>query len=291
MIDLDSSNFKDIKKLNLAKTKSLTKIQGSFHLSKKIEPVTIIWSGNGYHLYIPAESNAILEQMSEFSKYKEPSKLFLRFTEWYLSHGKTDSEHYHTVSFKNCLLRVPGSYNSKNMSQVTIEQKWNGTSKIRIHLLYDKFLAYLIDQGSKVVRHHNNDDEDNNSCILLSENKSIYMTRRNSRLHIKNLSIEWIERLLKRPLPDHRKYCIWRILAPYFINLRNLTYDESYQKIYQWLDRCNELKELDFPSAKINDSLNRAIKTGYLPISFDNPLKEPRTLKTDNRDLYYIIKD
>jgi hypothetical protein len=54
---------------------------------------------------------------------------------------------------------------------------------------------------------------------------------------------------------------------------------------------CNELRELDFdPATKINDSLNRAINTGYLPISLDNPLKEPRTLKTDNRDLYSIVK-
>jgi len=40
---------------------------------------------------------------------------------------------------------------------------------------------------------------------------------------------------------------------------------------------------LDFDLAtKINDSLNRAANTGYLPISFDNPLKEPRTLGADN---------
>ena len=120
---------------------------------KNLQPATIIWSGNGYHLYIPAESqNVILEQMSEFNKYKEPSKLFLRFAEWYLSNGKADSEHYQTVSFKNCLLRIPGSYNSKNMSQVNIVQKWNGISKVPLHLLYSKFLAYLIDQGSKVCK-------------------------------------------------------------------------------------------------------------------------------------------
>ena len=42
------------------------------------------------------------------------------------------------------------------MSQVNIVQKWNGTSKVPLHLLYSKFLAYLIDQGSKVVKHDNN---------------------------------------------------------------------------------------------------------------------------------------
>jgi hypothetical protein len=94
LIDLDLSSFKyNNKALNLSKAKTLTKIQDTFDLSNKVEPATIIWSGNGYHLYIPAESqNAILEQMSEFNKYKEPSKLFLRFAEWYLSNGKADSD-------------------------------------------------------------------------------------------------------------------------------------------------------------------------------------------------------
>ena len=102
--------------------------------------------------------------------------------------------------------------------------------------------------------------------------------------------ISWIERLLKIPISDHRKYCIWRILAPYLINVKHLSFDDSYEKIYQWLDRYKKLKELDFDTeTKINDSLNRITNTGYLPISFDNPLKEPRTLKTDNIELYNIL--
>jgi hypothetical protein len=59
----------------------------------------------------------------------------------------------------------------------------------------------------------------------------------------------------------------------------------------EYINGYNELRELDFdPEIKINDSLNSAIKTGYLLISLDNPLKEPKTLKTDNRELYNIIK-
>jgi Primase X len=173
------------------------------------------------------------------------------------------------------------------MSQVKIVKKWNAISKVPLHLLYSKFLAYLIDQGSKVVKHDNN-----KTHTFLSENaKSAYMTRKNSRLPRKK-SVDWIERLLQTPLLEHRKYCIWRILAPYFINVKHLSFEDSYDKIYQWLDRCNELIELDFdPETKINDSLDRATNTGYLPISFDNPLKEPRTLKTDKRELYDLVKD
>ena len=286
MIDLDLAKFNsDLKRLNLAKSKTLARIENAFDSKNNSEPATILWTGNGYHFYIPTESEHVLEDMPEFRKFKEPSKQFLRFAEYYLSNGKADSEHYHTVSFRNCMLRMPGSFNSKNSNQVQIVQKWNGTSKISLDVIYSKFLAYLIDQGSKVVKH------DNNTHIILSENsKSAYIVQKNCRLQRKK-SIDWIEQLLQTPLPEHRKYCIWRILAPYFINVKHLSFDDSYDKIYHWLDRCNELKQLDFdPATKINDSLNRAINTGYFPISFDNRLKEPRTLKIDNRELYYIVK-
>ena len=112
--------------------------------------------------------------MSEFNRFKEPSKLFLRFAEWYLSSGKADSEHYHTISSKNCLLRVPGSYNSKNMSQVRIVQKWNGTSKMLLQLLYDKFLAYLIDRESKISKDLNSINT-KTSAILSQNPKSVYV--------------------------------------------------------------------------------------------------------------------
>ena len=67
MIDLDLSNFKsnnnNMKALDLAKTKTLAKIHDTFGI--EFNP-SIIWSGNGYHFYIPAESKGvILEQMSE----------------------------------------------------------------------------------------------------------------------------------------------------------------------------------------------------------------------------------
>ena len=75
-----------------------------------------------------------------------------------------------------------------------------------------------------------------------------------------------------------------------FYQCKTFVFSDSYIRISQWLESCSKLRVLDFdPEIKINDSLNRSINTGYLPISFDNPLKEPRTLKTDNRELYNII--
>ncbi len=51
------------------------------------------------------------------------------------------------------MLRIPGSFNSKNNVQVQVVQKWNGTFKVPAHLLYNKFLAYLVDQGQNLNKH------------------------------------------------------------------------------------------------------------------------------------------
>jgi non-catalytic primase subunit PriX-like protein len=84
---------------------------------------------------------------------------------------------------------------------------------------------------------------------------------------IKKNFIPWIERLLKTPMPDHRKYCIWRILAPYLSNVKHLSFEESFDRINRWLDKCNKLEALDFDAdTKINDCLNGVINKGYLPV-------------------------
>jgi hypothetical protein len=95
------------------------------------------------------------------------------------------------------------------------------------------------------------------------------------------------------PISDHRKYCIWRILGPYLINVKHLSVEESYNIIEKWLCKCNDLEPLDFnPETKVNDCLNNLVGKGYyyLPISLDNPDKEPKTLKSDNRELYNLVK-
>ncbi|HET7344351.1 MAG TPA: hypothetical protein VFJ05_00585 [Nitrososphaeraceae archaeon] len=82
MIDLDQSNFKSRQELDKAKTKTLSKISAAFQIRRNIKLATVIWSGNGYHCYIPTDSQGnILEKLSEFKKFKEPSKEFLRFAE------------------------------------------------------------------------------------------------------------------------------------------------------------------------------------------------------------------
>ena len=93
MLDLDLNDFKySRQKLDRALNKILRFLKSNF----KIEP-TVIWSGNGYHVFVPIEPlSSTLENMSEFSKFEEPSKKVLRWLEKYLSNGKSDSVHNST---------------------------------------------------------------------------------------------------------------------------------------------------------------------------------------------------
>lgn len=237
---------------------------------------SVVWSGNGYHIYIQIEPlNTTLEETAEFSRFKEPSKEFLRFVERYLSNNKCDSVHNNTVSFSNCMLRIPNSLNSKCIegdNQVTIKRRWDNKSRLPAKLLLGDFLTYLLDQKrnkeqelakkcAKPYHHPNSSNKNNNSF----------------------LPIDWIELLLQTPLKDYRKYCIWRILSPYLIVKRKIAYNESYNIIQNWLNECEKLQPLNFDSnLKINEGLDGALNTRCYPISF-------KDLKHENLELYKII--
>jgi hypothetical protein len=55
-----------------------------------------------------------------------------------------------------------------------------------------------------------------------------------------------IEKLLQTPLEDHRKFIVWRILAPYLINIRKCSTHEATNMIIDWLDKCSSLRRLNF---------------------------------------------
>lgn len=92
--------------------------------------------------------------------------------------------------------------------------------------------------------------------------------------------IGWIERLLQSPIADHRKYCMWRILAPYLVNARRLSDDEALSVVMTWLDKCNEVERLSFcPRQRARYDIRNARRKGYYPISLNN-------FRTENADLY-----
>ncbi|MGC2383370.1 MAG: hypothetical protein WA631_09725 [Nitrososphaeraceae archaeon] len=160
MIDLDQSNFGSRLALDSALAKTLRNIKDTFGIEFKS---SVLWSGNGYHIYIPMESRYTLEERPEFNRFEEPSKQLLRFVEWYLSNGKCDLVHNNTVSFNNCMLRIPGSHNSKciqrndgkadSSTQVRIINRWNDI-RAPIYLLIGSFLAYLVGHKMNEIERH-----------------------------------------------------------------------------------------------------------------------------------------
>ena len=232
-------------------------------------------SGNGYHVYIPINTKIVLEDIIEFAGIEQVSTKFLRFAEWYLSSGKSDSAHNSTVSLNNCMLRIPDTYNSKNGAQVRIINRWDTLAKIPdINLLIGSFTAYLTSNKLK----------EEESRRQLERKYSENLTRLDYDYPNYNKdSIHWIEILIRIPLHDHRKYAIWRILAPYLLNIKKLSYEQAFNTIKDWLDWCSRQRRLDFyPNTRIKEGLNGA-KKGYFPIKFEK-------LRIENNELYNLLE-
>ena len=146
-IDLDKNDFETITALKLALFNTLKNIKEKLNGFP-----TVLWSGNGYHIIQPVScpkilvdgilETAMLEDITEFKNYDKPSEQFLRFVKDFLSDGKADKRN--NPSFKSCLLRIPGSINSKYNRQVTIVQKWNGYRPQITKDLLLEFRRYLI---------------------------------------------------------------------------------------------------------------------------------------------------
>ena len=96
-------------------------------------------------------------------------------------------------------------------------------------------------------------------------------------------TIWWIEKLLQTPLSDYRKFAVWCILAPYLINIRKCSTDDASKIIKDWLDRCSQLRRLDFNAYRmIKYNVDSAKRNGYLPRSMEK-------LKTENTYLYNLL--
>ena len=228
---------------------------------------TVLWTGNGYHIYQPIDA-IILEQFSRFEAFANPSLKFIRFAEFYLTSGKSDPSH--SPSFKSCMIRIPGTYNSKyprGKNEVKIIQKWDGY-RPPMTLLLDAFHAYLVDQKLKEI------------------NLRKRIEKRFGIAGDKSNSISWIETLLQTPIVDYRKNVSGLILAPYLINIKKLPYESASTVLIDWLKMCSQLRMLD-PNFeyRVKYSLNSAIRKLQLPIRFS-------TLERKNKSytIYYQLR-
>jgi|tagenome__1003787_1003787.scaffolds.fasta_scaffold20988334_8 hypothetical protein len=280
VIDLDPKRGlkTDSKLLKQSLKKTLDNI--SEYFNDAIKPLVLL-TGNGYHVYIVLDMNEPLENIEEYVsvnlKEKQISVEFMRFAKTFLSDNKADRKN--NPSFKSCLLRVPYTLNSKCLncgnaeqdSEVRIIQNWNNhaPSTHEIAMLLSGFYTHLV---------NNRISEDRFTSLNDMKNRVKLDSKRNTAAK----SINWIETLLRIPLSDHRKYCTWRILTPYLLNVKKLSNEEACSLMNDWLDKCNKMERLSFnPKVKINEALKCASK-GYYPIGLEK-------LKTDNKKLYEEI--
>jgi hypothetical protein len=224
---------------------------------------TGLFTGSGYHIYQPV-TPIRLDDISDFSGYRDTdlSKQFLKFATEYFSVDKADANH--NPSLKSCMVRIPGSINSKNGEKVRVVQEWDGKRPSIIPLLgifYSWLATKKITEQSKVNRYN------------------YYKIGRRPRSN----SIPWIESLLKTPLDDYRKTIVNLVLAPYLMNIRQLQYDEAFTIIKSWLELCTAQRKLDFSANYLaNTALVNAKKSNYKPMRLD-------TLKNRNSTVYKIL--
>lgn len=259
-IDLDLQYVKSQEVLDRALRDTLRLMQKTVSSGIKVKP-TVLWTGNGYHVYLPIDG-LVLEEESVFTEFIDNSNSlttkFMRFAEQYFAKNKQDPNHNPSVN--NCLLRIPGTYNSKNGQQIILMQKWNGY-RIPIQYMLRNFRRYLIQEKLDEVN---------------DRNKKRYKPSNNTSSH----TIGWIESLLQTSLPDNRKYCIWRVLAPYLVNVRKLSDEESISIIRGWLEKCNSIKCLSFdPKDILKYNIRKSRRIGYYPISWN-------ALRTENLYVY-----
>jgi hypothetical protein len=261
--DRNDPRFKTDRSFELALYNTLKNIK------EKLEGAypTVLFTGGGYHIYQPVYIPTALENITEFNGFDRPSELFLRFSKDYLSLGKADRQS--KPSFKSCLLRIPGSYRSKYNKPVKIIKKWNAYRPNITRDFIEEFRTWLIQK--KI------DQEKQRQKISIERSKNKFVGSCNY--------YSWIEHLLNTSIEDYRKLVVDIILAPYLINVRQLSYEESYRIIKDWLDKCNDIKRLDNYrnfEYRISYALKTANKKQIPPMSYN-------TLKENYNDLYSII--
>jgi hypothetical protein len=214
IIDLDLLTFKSERALQLGLTRTLQNIERILG----VRP-TVIFSGNGYHIYLVLDCQVNLENVKQLIDLKvdQPSLKFLRFTESFLSYDKSDHMHNNTVSYNNSMLRVPGSVNSKNGCEVRLVQEWDRRRSAVNYLLTD-FMGFVVNEKMQKLK------------TAVARAKSIKSSGNNkspSATWISAMGYDWIEKILQTPMDDHRKFIVWMVLPQYLVNIKKMSYEQA----------------------------------------------------------------
>jgi hypothetical protein len=248
LADIDREHFETVEEFESVTAKTYF----NFHNILGSRP-TQLWTGGGRHFLTP-QHVGVFEKSNKFSKFDQPSRQFMQFEEQLLTDGNGDQDHWRSVSFNNCMLRIPGTLNYDCVqfddkgrimhipydARVRIEKYWDANIPIVGRVILMQYYNYL--QFSKLK---DLQEQRQRRCMYGRAKGCI-------NLH----SYDYIDRLFNKPIDNFRKLCIWKIFVPYFVNIKRLSHLEAFNRTRSWLDRCNSISRLNFDSKwKINYAL------------------------------------
>ena len=268
-IEFDTRDFVSMKAFKTALTKILHNIK-----DKLGGHPTVYWSGRGYHIIQPIDCPVNLDSIQEFADLTDsPNNKFLQFAERYLTGNRNDSGHHPAI--RSCMLRVPGSLNSKCKAvgidgEVKIIQRWDG-HRPDYRLLRGSFYAYLVGELEKERSRY----QDAPATVLRT------MPQVSTTVPLAGL-----KNYCRTPIDDFRKRSRDLILVPYLVVRRGMIdMDQIYNIVMQWADKCGELYGLE-PSRR---EYSNRVRSRILEVMQSNPRIPPMSLerlKEKNPGLY-----
>jgi hypothetical protein len=273
MIDLDLKDFDSKKRLDNQLRKTLNRLLVTFRHERfhgEAHP-TVLWTGNGYHIYQPIEGMVLEKEkiFFDFLPYVEGHDMtteFLRFAEKYFTNGKADPQH--SPSVRSCLVRIPGTFNSKNNDEVKIIQRWNGDWP-PIQCLTREFQGYLIQKRNDKIKERKKSSKEKKRYSLYGQSVGS--------------EIGWIEKLLETPIEDYRKTSISLIIVPYLLVVKNLEESRAYEITKDWIQSCSNLRRVNLDIYnQIKYTMQRSKRKRIPPMKLD-------TIKTNRSDFHDFL--
>lgn len=235
---------------------------------------TILDTGHGYAVIQPIQISPFQGVTYKTKDSEELSKLFLQWSERYLSNSKCDSANH--PSLKSCMIRIPGSVNSKKLSKdnptnltceasaevscspngeqlrtskiVSIVCEWNKQRPTVENLPFRKYLDRLIKKEQRWIKRNSN---------------------------MQKGEIKYIENLLKQKPQDGKQRIFAMILCPYLANVKQLPLEECESILSNYFGNY-------IPKQLIRYKLKEVSRKGILPYGISK-------MQDHDPELYNII--
>jgi hypothetical protein len=184
------------------------------------------------------------------------------------------------------MVRVPGSYNSKYVdkdkesAEVKVLQRWDGHTKAHILFLLGAFYRNIGETHKKhgrmlararKVKHKVQTEKitlDGTLDVMpVSEHIAAQAFGGDAHSTYPYHKYWYIDKLLQIPVDDFRKRGIDLLLAPFLITIKGMSADTAERIMLNWLDRCSDLKPLDFDAAqRVQEKIAYVKESNYLPL-------------------------